>query len=58
MNKLFEGIADSVPASESEYIGEDGLKGVFTGGLTSASFGITVAMLMGFTMALLFQPKG
>ena len=41
-----------------EAIGEDGLKGVFTGGLTSASFGITVAMLMGFTMALLFQPKG
>ena len=41
-----------------EAIGEDGLKGVFTGGLTSASFGITVAMLMGFTMTLLFQPKG
>ena len=41
-----------------EAIGEDGLKGVFTGGLTASAFGITVAMLMGFTMALLFQPKG
>ena len=41
-----------------EAIGEEGLKGVFTGGLTAASFGITVAMLMGFTMAMLFQPKG
>ena len=41
-----------------EAIGEDGLKGVFTGGLTASAFGITVAMLMGFTMAMLFQPKG
>jgi len=41
-----------------EAVGEEGLKGVFTGGLTAASLGITVAMLMGFTMALIFQPKG
>ena len=41
-----------------EAVGKEGLKGVFTGGLSAASFGITVAMLMGFTMALLFQPKG
>lgn len=41
-----------------EAVGEEGLKGVFTGGLSAASFGITVAMLMGFTMALIFQPKG
>ena len=41
-----------------EAVGEEGLKGVFTGGLTVASMGITVAMLMGFTMALIFQPKG
>ena len=41
-----------------EAVGEEGLKGVFTGGLTAASMGITVAMLMGFTMALIFQPKG
>ncbi len=41
-----------------EAVGEEGLKGVFTGGLTAASFGITVAMLMGFTMALMFHPKG
>lgn len=41
-----------------EAIGEEGVKGIFTGGLMAASFGITVAMLMGFFMALLFQPKG
>ena len=41
-----------------EAVGEEGLKGVFTGGLTAASMGITVAMLMGFTMALIFQSKG
>lgn len=41
-----------------EAIGEEGVKGVFTGGLTAASFGITVAMLMGFTVAMIFQPKG
>ena len=41
-----------------EAVGEEGLKGVFTVGLTAASMGITVAMLMGFTMALIFQPKG
>lgn len=41
-----------------EAVEESGLKGVFTGGLSSASFGITVAMLMGFFMAILFQPKG
>ena len=41
-----------------EAVGEEGLKGVFTGGLSAASFGITVAMLMGFTMAIIFQPKG
>ena len=41
-----------------EAVGEEGLKGVFTGGLTASAFGITVALLMGFMVALVFNPKG
>ena len=41
-----------------EAIGEEGLKGVFTGGLTASAFGITVALLMGFAIAMIFEPKG
>ena len=41
-----------------EAIGEDGLKGVFTGGLTASAFGITVALTMGFLVAMVFNPKG
>lgn len=41
-----------------EAITEEGLKGVFTGGLTASAFGVTVALLMGFTVALVFNPKG
>ena len=52
------GFGDLLMQGVIEAVGEEGLKGVFTGGLSAASFGITVAMLMGFTMALIFQPKG
>ena len=41
-----------------EEIGEEGLKGVFTGGLTASAFGITVALLTGFLAAMVFNPKG
>ena len=41
-----------------EAVGEEGLKGVFTGGLTASAFGITVALLMGFMVAMVFEPKG
>ena len=41
-----------------EAIGEEGLKGVFTGGLPASAFGITVALLMGFAVAMIFEPKG
>lgn len=41
-----------------EAVADEGIKGIFTGGLRAASFGITVALFMGFTMALIFQPKG
>lgn len=35
-----------------------GLMGVFSGGLSSAALGITVAIIMGYTMAILFNPRG
>lgn len=41
-----------------EAVGQEGLKGAFTGGLTASAFGITVALLMGLTVALVFNPKG
>ena len=41
-----------------ETMGEEGLKGVFSGGLTAAAFGITVALTMGFLVAMVFNPKG
>ena len=41
-----------------EKVAEDGLIGAFTGGLSSAALGITVAIILGFTTAMLFNPKG
>ena len=63
----FAGAGATVPLSDFghmlvqgvvEAVGEEGLKGVFTGGLTASAFGITVALLMGFMVALVFNPKG
>lgn len=41
-----------------EAISAKGLTGIFSGGLTSAAMGITVAIVTGFTMSILFDPKG
>ena len=41
-----------------EKVAEDGLLGAFTGGLSSAALGITVAIILGFTTAILFNPRG
>ncbi len=41
-----------------EAMTEKGLAGVFSGGLAASALGITVALMMGFTMAVLFNPKG
>ena len=37
-------------------VAEDGLLGVFTGGVTAAAGGITAAVLFGYLAALLFKP--
>jgi len=41
-----------------EKVAQDGLIGAFTGGLSSAALGITAAIILGFTTAMLFNPKG
>lgn len=39
-----------------EAVNENGLLGVFTGGLTAAAGGITAALLFGLIMAIIFKP--
>lgn len=46
---LAEGVRKSVE--------EDGLLGIFMGGLTSASAGITASLMFGLLMSLVFKPK-
>jgi stage V sporulation protein AE len=38
-------------------IGEKGLLGVFTGGVTATAAGIAAAVLFGYLIALIFNPK-
>lgn len=46
---LAEGVRKSVD--------KDGFLGIFMGGLTSASAGITASLLFGLVMSLIFKPK-
>lgn len=46
---LAEGVRKSVD--------KDGFLGIFMGGLTSASAGITASLLFGLVMSLVFKPK-
>lgn len=48
-NTLWKGVAKS--------IGEEGLLGIFKGGLTASSAGITGAIIFGYLGALVFRPK-
>jgi stage V sporulation protein AE len=48
-NTLWKGVAKS--------LGEEGLLGVFKGGLTASSAGITAALIFGYLGALIFRPK-
>lgn len=38
-------------------VNEQGFLGIFTGGLTATAGGITVAIVFGFIIALIFKPK-
>jgi stage V sporulation protein AE len=48
-NTLWKGVAKSMA--------EEGLLGVFKGGLTASSAGITAALIFGYLGALVFRPK-
>lgn len=41
-----------------EAVNKKGLLGAFTGGLEAAAAGITAAVVFGYVMAVLFDPKG
>ncbi len=62
----FAGAGASVPLSGfgcllakgvKKAIEEDGIIGIFTGGLTAGSAGITAAILFAFAASLIFRPK-
>jgi stage V sporulation protein AE len=48
-NTLWKGVVKS--------LNEEGLLGIFKGGLTAASAGITAALIFGYLGALVFRPK-
>lgn len=48
-NTLWKGVAKA--------LGEDGLLGIFKGGLTASSAGIAGALVFGYLGALIFRPK-
>ena len=49
-NLLVQGVLDEVAT--------EGLIGIFTGGIKAAALGITIALISGFTVAMVFRPKG
>ena len=48
-NTLWKGVAEA--------LGEDGLLGIFKGGLAASSAGIAGALVFGYLGALIFRPK-
>ena len=51
------GFGHSLAKGVKEAINEQGFLGIFTGGLKATAGGITVAVLSGLIVALLFRPK-
>ncbi|MEG0770827.1 MAG: stage V sporulation protein AE [Clostridia bacterium] len=51
------GFGYSLAMGTQKAINEIGLLGIVTGGITGAAGGITVAIVIGFTIALIFKPK-
>ena len=63
----FSGAGASVPLSGFgnllvqgvlEAIRTEGFLGIFTGGIQAAALGITIALLSGFSIAIIFRPRG
>lgn len=52
------GFGHTLVAGTIEEINKTGFLGVFTGALKASAAGITAAVVFGFIMAVLFNPKG
>lgn len=51
------GFGNTLAKGVREAIQEDGFLGIFTGGLKSTAGGITVAIVAGLVVSLIFRPK-
>lgn len=51
------GFGNTLARGVMEEIDKNGIKGIITGGLKASSAGITVALVMAFISALIFNPK-
>lgn len=51
------GFGNSLAKGAIKAVNQQGLIGVFTGGITATSGGITAAIFFGYVMALIFNPK-
>ncbi len=51
------GFGHSLAQGAIKGVREDGLLGVFTGGLTATAGGISAAIIFGYLMAIIFNPK-
>lgn len=51
------GFGNTLALGVKKAVAEQGLLGVFTGGLTAAAGGICAAVVFGYLAALLFRPK-
>lgn len=52
------GFGNTLTAGIVEGVNKQGLLGIFTGALTASSAGIMAAIVFGFIMSVLFNPKG
>lgn len=54
---LLPGFGNTLWKGVKEAIGEDGFLGIFKGGLTAGSAGITGALIFGYLASFCFKPK-
>lgn len=52
------GFGNSLAMGAIEAVDKQGLLGLFTGALSATAAGVMAAIVFGFTMAIIFNPKG
>lgn len=52
------GFGHSLAQGAISAVKSDGLMGAFSGGMQSTATGVAIAIILGFTMATIFSPKG